>query len=208
MAQTFQEGSLTRKRGPSGHLNIHSWHSSKSLEIYLQTIQDFRPKLKRRNRERLTTCFPRLDFKSLYFKHLLAAFSQSLGGSGFYLPPSAHPFPTVFWKKADGGDSRLGTLLSSCELTPNCVPTGRHLLRIKTWMSLACGSRSQGSSQHDTKLTALSTGGLMTNSWRQDSKWRLSQFSFPAPSEVFSGPLPTSIFLSYLSGSSFQGHRL
>lgn len=65
---------------------------------------------------------------------LFPAFSESLGGTGFYLTQSAHPFPTVLWKKAESDDSPVGTILSSYVLTPNCVPKERRLQRIKTWM--------------------------------------------------------------------------
>lgn len=63
------------------------------------------------------------------------AFKESLGGTEMYLNQSAHPFPTVFWKKAESNDSQLGTLLSSYALTPNYTPKERHLQRIKTRMS-------------------------------------------------------------------------
>lgn len=43
---------------------------------------------------------------------LFLALSESLGGTGFYLNESAHPFPTVLWKKAENDDSQLGTFLS------------------------------------------------------------------------------------------------
>lgn len=43
---------------------------------------------------------------------LFLAFSE--GGTEFYLNQSAHPFPTVFWKKAERDDSQLGT----CFLVP------------------------------------------------------------------------------------------
>ena len=48
---------------------------------------------------------------------LFPAFSEYLGGTGFYLNQSAHPFPTVFWKKAKSGDSQAGAILSSYVLT-------------------------------------------------------------------------------------------
>lgn len=126
-------------------------------------------------------------------------------GPGFIWTDLPIPFPQCCGRKQTGDDSQLGTLLSSYEPTPRCVPK-RRFQRIKTWMSLA-----RGCVGHVIrfpawcKLTTFGSRWLASNNWRSDFRWKWSWFSLQVTSEVFCEIVPAPIFLPpYLRPSQLQ----